>query len=220
MLDDRNLDVLVHHLRLDLRHLHLDDLLHRAVLDLRHLHDALHVLDLRHLHLALLLDHHRLVDDALLDLHLRHLHDALDVLDLRHLDDALDVLDLRDLHLALHGSFLPQPPKGIFGDASPAMGMIGTLIGLVLMLSDMNDPKSIGPSMAVALLTTLYGALIANLGALPIADKLEVRTNEEHLNKNLVIESIAAIQEGRNPRVMEELLMSYMPGKIQDQAGN
>jgi chemotaxis protein MotA len=106
------------------------------------------------------------------------------------------------------------------GDAAPAMGMIGTLIGLVMMLSNMNDPKSIGPSMAVALLTTLYGALIANLVALPIADKLEVRTTEEGLNKNLVIESISAIQEGRNPRVMEELLMSYMPGKVQAQSGS
>jgi chemotaxis protein MotA len=106
------------------------------------------------------------------------------------------------------------------GDSAPAMGMIGTLIGLVMMLSNMNDPKSIGPSMAVALLTTLYGALIANLVALPIADKLEIRTIEEGLNKNLVIESISAIQEGRNPRVMEELLMSYMPGKIQAQSGS
>ena len=104
------------------------------------------------------------------------------------------------------------------GDAAPAMGMIGTLIGLVLMLSNMEDPKAIGPAMAVALLTTLYGALIANLIALPIADKLEVRTNEENLNKSLIIESISSIQEGRNPRVMEELLMSYMPGKIQDSA--
>ncbi|MDP6944885.1 MAG: MotA/TolQ/ExbB proton channel family protein [Myxococcota bacterium] len=99
------------------------------------------------------------------------------------------------------------------GDAAPAMGMIGTLIGLVQMLADMNDPKAIGPAMATALLTTFYGAVIANLFALPIADKLAIRTEEEGLNKLLVIESIAAIQEGRNPRVMEELLMSYLPGQ-------
>ena len=99
------------------------------------------------------------------------------------------------------------------GDAAPAMGMVGTLIGLVQMLADMNDPKAIGPAMAVALLTTFYGAVIANLLALPIADKLAIRTDEEGLNKLLVIESIAAIQEGRNPRVMEELLMSYLPGQ-------
>ncbi len=98
------------------------------------------------------------------------------------------------------------------GDAAPAMGMIGTLIGLVGMLAQMDDPKAIGPAMAVALLTTLYGAILANLVALPIADKLAVRTGQEMLNKVIVIESIASIQEGRNPRVMEELLMSFLPG--------
>ncbi|MFT7579323.1 MAG: chemotaxis protein MotA [Myxococcota bacterium] len=101
------------------------------------------------------------------------------------------------------------------GDAAPAMGMVGTLIGLVVLLRNMDDPKSIGPAMAVAILTTLYGSLIANLFALPIADKLEVRTQEEILNKTIVIEGIAAIQEGRNPRVMEELLRSHLPGDMQ-----
>lgn len=110
--------------------------------------------------------------------------------------------------------------QGIFkavGDASPAMGMIGTLIGLVQMLATMDDPKAIGPAMAVALLTTLYGAAIANLFALPIADKLALRSEQEALNKSLIIEAIDSIQEGRNPRVMEELLMSYLPGS--EQAG-
>lgn len=98
------------------------------------------------------------------------------------------------------------------GDAAPAMGMMGTLIGLVAMLANMNDPKAIGPAMATALLTTLYGSAIANLMALPVADKLALRTGQETLNKSLIIESIGSIQEGRNPRVMEELLMSYLPG--------
>ncbi len=101
------------------------------------------------------------------------------------------------------------------GDAAPAMGMVGTLIGLVILLQNMDDPKSIGPAMAVAILTTLYGSLIANLFALPIADKLEVRTQEEMLNKVLIIEGVSSIQEGRNPRVMEELLRSHLPGKLQ-----
>ncbi|MGM0577158.1 MAG: flagellar motor protein PomA [Myxococcota bacterium] len=101
------------------------------------------------------------------------------------------------------------------GEASPAMGMIGTLIGLVQMLATMDDPKSIGPAMAVALLTTLYGAALANLIALPIADKLALRSEEEALNKSLIIEAVGSIQEGRNPRVMEELLMSYLPGSEQ-----
>ncbi len=104
--------------------------------------------------------------------------------------------------------------QGIFkaiGDTSPAMGMIGTLIGLVQMLSAMDDPKSIGPAMAVALLTTLYGAIIATAFALPIADKLALRSKEERLNKALILETIGSIQEGLNPRVMEELLKTYLP---------
>jgi chemotaxis protein MotA len=104
------------------------------------------------------------------------------------------------------------------GDAAPAFGMVGTLIGLVQMLQNMDDPKSIGPAMAVALLTTLYGALIANMYALPMADKLKARTVEETLNKGLIIESITSIQEGRNPRVMEELLKSYLPASQQSES--
>ena len=105
--------------------------------------------------------------------------------------------------------------KGIFksiGDVAPAMGMIGTLIGLVQMLANMDDPKTIGPAMAVALLTTLYGAIIANAFALPIADKLSFRSSEERVNKSLILETIAGIQEGLNPRVLEGLLKTYLPG--------
>jgi len=97
------------------------------------------------------------------------------------------------------------------GDVAPAMGMIGTLIGLVQMMSNMSDPKSIGPAMAVALLTTLYGAVIANVFALPIADKLALRSNEERLSKSMILESISAIQEGLNPRMIEGLLNVYLP---------
>jgi chemotaxis protein MotA len=97
------------------------------------------------------------------------------------------------------------------GDVAPAMGMIGTLIGLVQMMSNMSDPKSIGPAMAVALLTTFYGAVIANTMALPIADKLAHRSNEERLNKSMILESINAIQEGLNPRMIEGLLNAYLP---------
>lgn len=105
------------------------------------------------------------------------------------------------------------------GDTSPAMGMIGTLIGLVQMLSNMDDPKAIGPAMAVALLTTLYGAIIATAFALPIADKLAHRSREERLNKALILETISSIQEGLNPRVMEELLKTYLPGNKRSSAG-
>ncbi len=97
-------------------------------------------------------------------------------------------------------------------DVAPAMGMIGTLIGLVQMLSNMDDPKSIGPAMAVALLTTLYGAVIANIFASPIAEKLGLRSKEEYLIKSMIIDGVNGIQEGRNPRVIEGMLQTYLPG--------
>ena len=89
--------------------------------------------------------------------------------------------------------------------------MIGTLIGLVQMMSNMSDPALIGPAMAVALLTTFYGAIMATTIALPIADKLAHRSNEERLNKSMILESISAIQEGLNPRMIEGLLNAYLP---------
>ncbi len=97
------------------------------------------------------------------------------------------------------------------GDSAPAMGMIGTLIGLVQMLANMDDPKSIGPAMAVALLTTLYGAVIANAIALPIAEKLKALSADERLNKLLILESVQAIQEGTNPRVLKQMLTAFLP---------
>ena len=100
-----------------------------------------------------------------------------------------------------------------FGDVAPAMGMIGTLIGLVQMLSAMDDPKSIGPAMAVALLTTLYGAMIANMFALPLAGKLELRADEEGRTKTLVIDALIGIQGGQNPKVIEQMLQAYIPEK-------
>ncbi len=106
------------------------------------------------------------------------------------------------------------------GDIAPAMGMIGTLIGLVQMMSNMDDPASIGPAMAIALLTTLYGAVLANALALPIADKLELRSIEESRNKELILESIKAIQDGLNPRVVEDLLVVFTPdGRVPEEKG-
>lgn len=104
--------------------------------------------------------------------------------------------------------------KAIFlniGDTAPAMGMIGTLIGLVQMLSAMDDPKAIGPAMAVALLTTLYGAMIANMLALPVADKVGMRAEEESRIKSMTIDALLAIQAGQNPRVIQGLLKTYLP---------
>lgn len=95
-------------------------------------------------------------------------------------------------------------------DVAPALGMIGTLIGLVQMLSTMDDPKTIGPAMAVALLTTLYGAILANVVAKPIADKLTLRKVEEGRNKALCLDGVLAIHEGLNPRLIEPLLKLYI----------
>ncbi|MFT5657309.1 MAG: chemotaxis protein MotA [Gammaproteobacteria bacterium] len=94
---------------------------------------------------------------------------------------------------------------------APAMGMIGTLIGLVQMLANMSDPASIGPAMAIALLTTLYGAIIANSFAQPLAEKLTLISGYEKRNKDLIIEAISGIQEGTNPRVLKQLLNAYLP---------
>lgn len=97
-----------------------------------------------------------------------------------------------------------------FGDTGPAMGMIGTLVGLVQMLANMDDPKAIGPAMAVALLTTLYGAVLANMVALPIQAKLMNRANEELLCQRLILDALLAIQAGQNPRVLDGALKTYI----------
>ena len=97
-----------------------------------------------------------------------------------------------------------------WGAQAPAWGMIGTLIGLILMLQDMNDPSSIGPSMAVALITTLYGSLLANWIATPVAQKLGVNNNAEMAIKEVMIEGLLSIQAGENPRVIAEKLKSFL----------
>ncbi|MHC5112908.1 MAG: motility protein A [Planctomycetota bacterium] len=104
--------------------------------------------------------------------------------------------------------------KGLFdaiGRYAPAFGMIGTLVGLVAMLSNMDDPSRIGAGMAAALLTTLYGALLANMAALPMADKLGRRSSEEVLAKTIIIQGVMAIQAGDNPRNVYSKLMTFVP---------
>ena len=102
------------------------------------------------------------------------------------------------------------------GKFAPAFGMIGTLIGLVIMLQNMNDPSAIGPGMAVALITTLYGALLANLVALPMAEKLGRRSREEVLLKMIVVKGVMAIQCGDNPRIVEQKLKTFLPGRVRE----
>lgn len=99
--------------------------------------------------------------------------------------------------------------RGI-GESSPAIGMLGTLVGLVQMLKTLDDPSTIGPAMAIALLTTLYGSFIAQLIALPLADKLQLKAEDDARNQMLIITSIKSIMRGENPRVMTEILSSYV----------
>lgn len=101
-------------------------------------------------------------------------------------------------------------------DYGPAMGMVGTLIGLVLMLGNMSDPKSIGPSMAVALLTTLYGALVANVVFGPILVKLEGLTADEVNYRQMVVEGLRGISRGESPRSVQERMVGVLPPKVQE----
>jgi len=106
------------------------------------------------------------------------------------------------------------------GSYAPAMGMIGTLIGLVQMLQSLSDPSSIGPAMAVALITTFYGAIIANVVCLPMAGKLKGRSTSEVLVKTLVIEGMQSILSGENPRIMEQKLHAFIAPKLRESMFN
>lgn len=99
------------------------------------------------------------------------------------------------------------------GDAAPAFGMVGTLVGLVQMLANMDDPSAIGPAMAVALLTTLYGALVSNVICIPITDKLDAKLGVEDLNQTLVIDGVMQIRENKSPNLIREMLLAYLPEK-------
>jgi chemotaxis protein MotA len=101
-------------------------------------------------------------------------------------------------------------------DIAPAMGMIGTLIGLVVMLGNMSDPKAIGPAMAVALLTTLYGAFFANVFFGPIRTKLEGYTAYEIFYRGVVLEGLRNIARGESPRNIQDVLASNLPSKQQE----
>lgn len=125
--------------------------------------------------------------------------------------DMLELALTHDLNQTIQRHVQGRQIFKAIADVGPAMGMIGTLIGLVQMLSHMSDPKAIGPAMAVAMLATLYGALQAHLFALPIAEKLELRSNEERLIKCMIIDGIMSIQEGQNPRMIREILNAYLP---------
>ena len=127
-----------------------------------------------------------------------------------HDPDVVRTMMAKDMKLALERHDWGAKIFSGIGDVGPAMGMIGTLIGLVQMLSAMDDPKAIGPAMAIALLTTLYGAILANMVALPMADKLKLRADEESKTQSMIIDAITAIQAGQNPRVIRSILQTYI----------
>jgi chemotaxis protein MotA len=99
------------------------------------------------------------------------------------------------------------------GDCAPAFGMIGTLIGMVQMFANMTDPSKLGPYMAVALLATFYGAAVANLFCLPIADKLHLKLVDEEINRTLIIDGVLMIREAKSPTLVREMLLAYLPEK-------
>ncbi|MGH6684808.1 MAG: motility protein A [Pseudolabrys sp.] len=99
------------------------------------------------------------------------------------------------------------------GDCAPAFGMIGTLIGMVQMFANMTDPSKLGPFMAVALLATFYGAALANLLCLPIADKLHLKLVDEEINRTLIIDGILMLREAKSPGLVREMLLAYLPEK-------
>ena len=102
------------------------------------------------------------------------------------------------------------------GDAAPAWGMVGTLIGMVQMFANMSDASKLGPFMAISLLATLYGALVGNLICLPIADKLHLKLEEEDISRTLVIDGVLQIRDAKSPTVVREMLLAYLPHHNRD----
>jgi chemotaxis protein MotA len=125
-----------------------------------------------------------------------------------------------DLDVLLRRHETGQRVFRFMGSTAPSMGMIGTLIGLVQMLRSLDDPANIGPSMAVALLTTFYGAVLAFLVFIPISEKLKDRTDQEALIKELIIDGIKGITKGLSPRVLDDRLVSFLePAKREEKSG-
>jgi chemotaxis protein MotA len=137
---------------------------------------------------------------------------------IRYVADGYDLDFIRDNLERDRDNFLLHLNEGskiyrAVGDCAPAFGMIGTLIGMVQMFSNMSDPSKLGPFMATALLATLYGALVANLLCLPIADKLHGKLIDEETNRTLIIDGILMIRDSKSPTLVREMLLAYLPEK-------
>jgi chemotaxis protein MotA len=136
----------------------------------------------------------------------------------RFVADGYDADFIRDNLERDRDNFLTHLDEGqkiyrAIGDCAPAFGMIGTLIGMVQMFANMTDPSKLGPLMAVALLATFYGAAVANLVCLPIADKLHGKVVEEDTNRTLIIDGILMIRDAKSPALVREMLLAYLPEK-------
>jgi chemotaxis protein MotA len=137
---------------------------------------------------------------------------------IRYVADGYDLEFIRDNLERDRDNFLMHLDEGskiyrAIGDCAPAFGMIGTLLGMVQMFSNMSDPSKLGPFMAVALLATLYGAIVGNLICLPIADKLHVKVLDEETNRTLIIDGILMIRDSKSPALVREMLLAYLPEK-------
>ena len=135
---------------------------------------------------------------------------------MRFVADGYDRDFIRDTLERDRDNFLQRLEEGSkiyrhIGDAAPAWGMIGTLLGMVQMFANMEDPSKLGPFMAVSLLATLYGALVGNLLCLPIADKLHLKLEEEDISRTLIIDGILQIRDAKSPTIVREMLMAYLP---------
>jgi len=135
---------------------------------------------------------------------------------IRFVADGYDATFIRDNLERDRDNFLTHLDEGqkvyrAMGDAAPAMGMVGTLIGMVQMFANMTDPSKLGPFMAMALLATLYGATLANLICLPIADKLHGKLVDEEVNRTLIIDGVLMIRESKSPALVREMLLAYLP---------
>jgi chemotaxis protein MotA len=136
----------------------------------------------------------------------------------RYVADGYDADFIRDNLERDRDNFLMHLNEGskvyrAIGDCTPAFGMVGTLIGMVQMFANMTDPSKLGPYMAVALLATFYGATVANLFCLPIADKLHVKLLDEEINRTLIIDGILMMRESKSPALVREMLLAYLPEK-------
>jgi chemotaxis protein MotA len=137
---------------------------------------------------------------------------------IRYVADGYDLDFIRDNMERDRDNFLAHLDEGqkiyrAIGDCAPAFGMVGTIIGMVQMFAQMSDPSKLGPFMATALLATLYGALVANIFCLPIADKLALKLHDEDTNRTLIIDGILMIRDSKSSALVREMLLAYLPEK-------